>query len=130
MKIEKIPLSVLFSLVFCEQLLEKIHITMYYNTTILVVGKFRSFEVVSYSLCIISGCFLLVVGCFWSFLVRCRSSQVVSCSLQVVSGRFLLVVGLFRLFQVVPRCSKYQKKSFEKSLAYFPNFKRKINLSK
>ena len=51
---------------------------------------------------VISGCFLLVLGCF----------QVVSCLFQVFSGccrlffrlflgRFLLVVGCYRLFQVV-----------------------------
>ena len=73
---------------------------MYYITEIfwLVVGKFRSFQVVSCSLWIISGRFLFVVGRFRSFLACCRLFQVVSCLLQVVSGRFFLVVGRFRLF--------------------------------
>ena len=100
------PLSVLFSLVFFEQHYEKIHITMYYNTEIflLVVGKSRSltlcgsFQVVSCSLQVVSGRFLLAVGRFRSFLARCRSFQVVFCSLQTLSGRFLLTVGRFRWF--------------------------------
>ena len=39
---------------------------------------FRSYEVVSCPLQVVSGCFLLVVGCFRSFLARCRSFEVVS----------------------------------------------------
>ena len=81
---------------------------MYYITEIflLIAGKFRLFQVVSYSLWIVSGRFLLAVGRFRSFLARCRSFQVVSCSLQVVSGDSLLIVGHFRLCQVVS-CSRY-----------------------
>ena len=77
------------------------------------LGRFRlyltlcgSFQVVSCSLQVVSGRFLLVVGRFRSFLAHCRSFQVVSCSLQVVSGRFLLVVGRFRLF--LARCRSFQ----------------------
>ena len=55
---------------------------------LLVVGRFRSLQVVSYSLWVISGRLLLVLDHFGSFLVRlgrfrsflacCRSFQVVS----------------------------------------------------
>ena len=67
----------------------------------------RSFQVVLCLLQIFSGCFLLTVGRFMSFL---------SCSrlFQVLSGCFLLLVACFksflarcRLFQVVPLFSKY-----------------------
>ena len=43
---------------------------------------------------VFSGCHLLVVGRFRSFLARCRSFQ-------LVSDRFLLVVGRFRSFYVI-----------------------------
>ena len=76
----------------------------------LIVGCFRSFLARCRSFQVVSGCLLLVVGCF-------RSFQVVSCSLYVVSGRFRLslarcrsfqvVSGRFRSFQVVPSFSKY-----------------------
>ena len=73
-----------------------------------VVDTFRSFQVVSYSLWIISGRFLLAVVHFRSFPARCRSFQVISdcffCLLQVVSG-------CFRSFQVVPRFSMYLLKN-------------------
>ena len=68
----------------------------------------RSFQVVPCLLQIFSGCFLLTVGRFMSFL---------SCSrlFQVLSGCFLLVVVCFksflarcRSFQVVPLFSKYE----------------------
>ena len=50
---------------------------------------------------IISGRFLLVVGCFRSFLARCRLFQVVSVYFLVVSGHFRLFLARFRLFQIV-----------------------------
>ena len=53
------------------------------------------FQVVSCSLQVVSGYFLLVLGRFRSFLPRCRSFQVVS--------------HCFRLFQVVSCFSKYAK---------------------
>ena len=56
-------------------------------------ARYRSFQVVSCSLQVVSGRFLLVIGRFRL--------------LQVVSGFFLLVVGCFRSFQVVPWFSKY-----------------------
>ena len=56
----------------------------------------------SYSLWVVSGRFLLVVGRFRSFFACCGLFH-------VVLGRFLLVVGHFRPFQVVPRFSKYPK---------------------
>ena len=85
------------------------------------LGHFRlyrtlcgSFQVVSCSLQVISGHFLLTAGRLKLHHVNCSSFQVVPCPLQVisgcfllVSGLFLLVVGRFRLFQVIPRFSKY-----------------------
>ena len=54
----------------------------------------RSFQVVPCLLQVVSGRFLITVGCFMSFLAR-------SSLFQVVSGHFLLVVVRFRLFLVV-----------------------------
>ena len=45
---------------------------------------------------------MLIVGCFKSFLARCKSFKVISCLFQVISGGLLLVVGPFRLFQFDP----------------------------
>ena len=76
---------------------------------LLFVGKFRLFQVASYSLWIISSRFLLVEGHFRFFLAHCRLFQVVSCALQVVSGCFLLTVGRFSLFlSFLARCRQFQ----------------------
>ena len=69
--------------------------------SLLRVGFFVSFLSSSSLFQVVSGCFLLVVGRFRPFLARCSSFQVISCSLQVVSDRFLFVIGCFRTFQVV-----------------------------
>ena len=69
--------------------------------SLLRVGCFVSFLSSSSLFQVVSGCFLLVVGRFRPFLARCSSFQVISCSLQVVSDRFLFVIGCFRTFQVV-----------------------------
>ena len=59
---------------------------------LLVVDRFRSLQVVSYSLWVVSGRFLFVVGRFLLDVGRCRSFQsfLAHCrsSLQVVLGRF------------------------------------------
>ena len=57
------------------------------------------------SLKVVSGCSLVVVGCFRSFLAHGGSFQVVSCPLWAVSSHLLLVVGRFRWFLV--RCRSF-----------------------
>ena len=55
---------------------------------------------------VVLGRFLLVVGRFRSFLVRCMSFQIVA--------------DRFRSFQVVPRFSKYRKKpKLKMTVAFF-----------
>ena len=81
--------------------------------SLLVVGRFRSLQVVLYQKWVVSGRLLLVVGRFQIvscslqvFSKLCRSFHVVSCLLQVVSSCFMLVVGRFRSF--LPRCRSFQ----------------------
>ena len=91
--------------------------------SLLRVGRFISFLSCSSLLQVVSGCFLLVVGRFKSFFARCRLFQVVSCSLQVVSGRFLLVVAPFKLFLARYRSFQIDSCSLQVVLGRFRSFR-------
>ena len=93
--------------------------------SLLRVGCFVSFLSSSSLFQVVSGCFLLVVGRFRPFLARCSSFQVISCSLQVVSDRFLFVIGCFRTFQVVlGRFRSFRVSAFPRfRVSAFPRFR-------